>query len=69
MYISNGWQNVRDYSQKNIPFSIRRAEIPAAHAHAVIGYTEARNESLPLLIADLKAAAGVARLRYNVVEG
>ena len=68
MFTCTGYQNVRDYSERDIVFPIHTAEIPIEHGHAVITYTGARNESLEQLLQELKQAAGVESLRYELVD-
>ena len=68
MYVSYGWQNVAEYSRKKVTYPVQVGDYPTEHAVAACGFTHARNESLEGLIADLKKAAGVKHLKYEVVE-
>lgn len=67
MYTCAGYQDVRNYSEKRVNFPIHTSEIPVGHAHAVMSFTNARNESLEELIEGLKRAAGVTTLRHELV--
>ncbi|GAA3942932.1 hypothetical protein [Hymenobacter algoricola] len=68
MYTCSGWQNVAEHSQKQREFSILTSDYSLEHAHSVMSFTHARNESLEELIEDLKKAAKVSSLRYKLVD-
>jgi hypothetical protein len=68
MYTCSGWQNVAEYSQKRVEFPISTSDYLLEHAHPVMTFTHARNESLEELIEGLKKEVKVSSLRFKVLD-